>query len=155
MFVRFRQRGARLHVTLVANRREAGRVRQRHVASLGVLRPTGIMAAWVSPYERGRIWQNLFKAADELSLDIGVIARFAAAIEAQAPFPGEGEAAEFLTTLSLANDLVMRWPEICKRHLALEPAGPLWANAPTFARTGRAQTGGKSCSRCAGANFGR
>lgn len=119
MFVRFRRRGRRLHATLVANRREAGRVHQRHVASLGVLEPTFGMGAWVSPYKRGRIWQNLFETADELHLDLDVTARLALAIEAQAPFPTPEEAAHFLAILSGANDLVRSWTGICERQRAL------------------------------------
>jgi hypothetical protein len=47
-------------------------------------------------------------------------------------------------------------------RLALQPgqacfrtAGRLGADAPTSTRTSRGQKGGKSCLRCAGANFGR
>jgi hypothetical protein len=77
------------------------------------------MAAWVSPYRRGRIWQNLFEMADELNLDLDATARLARVIETRAPFPAPAEAAEFLTLLSGANDLVKSWPGICERQRAL------------------------------------
>jgi hypothetical protein len=112
MFVRFRRRGRRLHATLVANRREAGRVRQRHVASLGVVR----YDTWLEPYYRGRIWDNLFEMADELGLGLNETARLARSVEARAPFPTPGEADSFRSTALAAT----RWPAICRRWRALQ-----------------------------------
>ena len=118
MFIRFRQRGDCLHFTVVANRREGGRVRQRHVASLGRLRDireTARMAAWVEPFQRASIWDGLFSAADDLNLDLATVARLAAAIETRAPFPSESEIA-----LAAESDLARRWPTIIERRSALD-----------------------------------
>jgi hypothetical protein len=120
MFVRFRRRGARLHATLVANQREAGRVRQRHVASLGVLRDTFGMAAWVSPYQRGRMWQNFFEEADRLGLDLDATRALARVLQEQAPFPTPAAADHFYGKRENRDTVLCpHWPEICKRQLAL------------------------------------
>jgi len=118
MFIRFRQRGGCLHFTIVANRREGGRVRQRHIASLGRLRNPYIvarMASWVEPFGRASIWDGLFWAADDLHLDLATVTQLAAAIETRAPFPSESEVA-----LVAGSDLARRWPKIIERRSALD-----------------------------------
>jgi hypothetical protein len=117
MFIRFRQRGGRLHFTIAESRREGGRVRQRHVATIGRLRPPYLvarMSSWVEPFGRASIWDGLFWAADEFNLDLATVARLAVAIETRAPFPSANEVG-----LAAGSDLNSRWPEICRRHAAL------------------------------------
>ena len=115
MFIRFRQRGDRLHFTIVANHREGSRVRQRHVPALGRLKDTTGTATWVEPFGRASIWDGLFWAADDLNLDLVTVARLASSIETRAPFPSESEVA-----LAAGSDLARRWPKICKRRSALD-----------------------------------
>lgn len=121
MFIRFRRRGSRLHVVLLVNSREDGRVRQRHVASLGRLRDTRwrAMAAWVEPYERGSIWQHLFEAADEHRIEREVLVQLTQALEARVSFPSPSEIAELLRSLGPTNILGKQWPEICARRSSL------------------------------------
>jgi hypothetical protein len=53
MFVRFRERGHRLHCSLVETRRADGRVRQEHIGSLGST------AAAPSVRDRLEFWERL------------------------------------------------------------------------------------------------
>ena len=62
MFVRFRQTASRLRASLVETRSVAGKVRNEHVASLGLIRQP--MAA----ADRVAYWQALFPRLDRLRL---------------------------------------------------------------------------------------
>jgi hypothetical protein len=83
MFVRFREAGHRLQVSLAETRRLDGRVRQDHVASLGSIRippmPTDRLAYWTRLHERLATLAN--------RIDQDAYGAILAAIHARIPMP--------------------------------------------------------------------
>ncbi len=81
MFVRFRQSDRRLQASLVEARREGGRVRQTHVASLGSI-PLALSVG-----DRMAFWISLHQRLDRLDNRLDAAARFAilAAVHARVP----------------------------------------------------------------------
>ncbi len=106
MFIRYRVRKGRLHVSFVATSRDkSGRVRHRHLAALGVVRNRSDVAPWVSPYERANVWWKLFNIADDLHLDAALLLKLLNNLQARVPFPSDQEFAAVIDTLSRANAL--------------------------------------------------
>jgi hypothetical protein len=83
MFVRFRQSPRRLQLSLVETRREGGKVRHEHVASLGAV------ATPLSVAGRVELWQGLHQRLDRLSnrLDGETQAKILGAVHARVPMP--------------------------------------------------------------------
>jgi hypothetical protein len=83
MFVRFRPSPRRLQLSLVETRREAGKVRHEHVASLGVV-PSPLTVAGRVEY-----WQDLHQRLGRLSnrLDDETKAKILGAVHARVPMP--------------------------------------------------------------------
>jgi hypothetical protein len=83
MFVRFRETPRRLQQSLVETRREGGKVRHEHVASLGAI-PTPLTVAGRVEY-----WQSLHQRLARLSnrLDGEIQAKILGAVHARVPMP--------------------------------------------------------------------
>jgi hypothetical protein len=83
MFVRFRQSPRRLQLSLVETRREGGKVRHEHVASLGAV-PTPLTVA-----ARVAFWQSLHQRLARLSnrLDGAMHAKILGDVHARVPMP--------------------------------------------------------------------
>jgi hypothetical protein len=83
MFVRFRQSLRRLQLSLVETRREGGKVRHEHVASLGAI-PTPLTVAG-----RVEFWQRLHQRLGRLSnrLDGEMQTKILGAVHARVPMP--------------------------------------------------------------------
>lgn len=83
MFVRFRPSQHRLQLSLVETRRENGKVRHEHVASLGAI-PSPLTVAGRVEY-----WQDLHRRLGRLSnrLDSETQAKILAAVHARVPMP--------------------------------------------------------------------
>jgi hypothetical protein len=81
MFIRFRQSRSRLQVSVATTRRQAGKVRQEHVASLGVARLP------LSPEIRVEFWEKLHPRLTRLGnrLDDATRAKVMAAIHTRIP----------------------------------------------------------------------
>jgi hypothetical protein len=81
MFVRFRQAGDRLQMSLIATSRGTGRVRHEHVAALGAI----VMPP--APADRLAFWQRLHERLAKLSnrVDDATQAKVLAAIHARVP----------------------------------------------------------------------
>jgi hypothetical protein len=87
MFVRFRQPGRHLQVSIVATRRAAGRVVYEHVAGLGSVPGS------LSPTDRIAFWTKLHQRLDGLSHRINASQRDAVltAVDARIPMPTPDE----------------------------------------------------------------
>jgi hypothetical protein len=87
MFVRFHQTSRRLHISLVETRREPGKVRHEHIASLGSIRQP--------PEIGGRVefWQRLFERLGRLGNRLDGTRQMAilAAVDARVPLPTQEE----------------------------------------------------------------
>jgi hypothetical protein len=83
MFVRFRSSPRRLQLSLVETRREGGKVRHEHVASLGAI-TTPLTVA-----DRVEYWQNLHQRLGRLAnrLDGETQAKILGAVHARVPMP--------------------------------------------------------------------
>jgi hypothetical protein len=82
MFVRFRHTANRLATSLVETRRQEGRVRHQHVASLGSIQIEPTIA------ERVAFWQRIFERLDALGNRIGPEAdKIIAALHGRVPIP--------------------------------------------------------------------
>ena len=83
MFVRFRQSPRRLQLSLVETRRQGGKVRHEHVASLGAI-PSLLTVAGRVEY-----WQDLHQRLGRLSnrLDSETQAKILGAVHARVPMP--------------------------------------------------------------------
>src|SRR5215210_5141444 len=89
MFVRFRQAGSRLQVSLVATSREGGRVKHEHVAGLGTIETEPSIEA------RLAFWSHLHARLAKLSnrLSAEEQAKILGAIHARVPMVTPDEAA--------------------------------------------------------------
>jgi hypothetical protein len=87
MFVRFRNHGARLNVTLVRTRRVAGKVRSEHVAALGSVPLDG--ADRFAVRDRTELWRRLHVNVANLPPENQ--GRLMAAVHARVPLPTEEE----------------------------------------------------------------
>jgi hypothetical protein len=83
MFVRFRQGARRLQLSLVETRRDGGKVRHEHVASLGAIATPLTVAG------RIELWQGLHQRLGRLSnrLDDETRAKILGAVHARIPMP--------------------------------------------------------------------
>jgi hypothetical protein len=83
MFVRFRQSARRLQLSLVETRRDGGKVRHEHIASLGAV-PVSAQVA-----DRVEFWRRLFERLWRLSnrLDDALQAKILGAVHARVPMP--------------------------------------------------------------------
>jgi hypothetical protein len=83
MFVRFRQSAQRLQLSLVETRREGGKVRHEHVASLGTAATPLTIAARVD------FWTRLHQRLGRLSnrVDAAMQAKVLGAVHARVPMP--------------------------------------------------------------------
>jgi hypothetical protein len=91
MFVRFRQHGSRLYVSLVRARRVDGKPRQEQVAALGGV-PVGAdpgRRPYVATRERVALWQCLHQSIADLPAEEQ--GRLMAAVHARVPLPTEEE----------------------------------------------------------------
>jgi hypothetical protein len=88
MFVRFRQRGTQLSVSLAECRRLNGTVRQRHVASLGTVSlDPDARFPWVPVWQRRAVWQELHAQIDHLKIDSAKATTLMAALQARVRYP--------------------------------------------------------------------
>lgn len=87
MFVRFRQSARRLQLSLVETRREGGKVRHEHVASLGALPITATLR------DRAEFWHRLFERLERLAnrLDVEMRTKIVDAVLARVPMPTQDE----------------------------------------------------------------
>jgi hypothetical protein len=83
MFIRFRENGSRLYVSLVRSRRVDGKVRSEHVAALGSVVPGGDLLAAV--HDRAALWQRLHENIADLSASDQ--SRLMEAMHARIPIP--------------------------------------------------------------------
>lgn len=83
MFVRFRETPRRLQLSLVETRREGGKVRHEHVASLGAIATPQTVA------DRVEYWQDLHQRLGRLSnrLDGETQAKILGAVHSRVPMP--------------------------------------------------------------------
>lgn len=83
MFVRFRQASRRLQLSLVETRRESGKVRHEHVASLGAI------ATPLTVSDRVEFWTRLHQRLDRLSnrLDSEIQTKIFGTVHARVPMP--------------------------------------------------------------------
>jgi hypothetical protein len=89
MFVRFRETNSSLQISIVETRRENGRVRRDHVASLGSI------AAPASIADRVKFWTGLHERLERLSNRLGPdAAKITAAIHERLPMPTPDEQRE-------------------------------------------------------------
>jgi hypothetical protein len=89
MFVRFRSSARRLQLSLVETRREGGRVRHEHVASLGAI------VASLAVADRVEFWTRLHQRLMRLSnrLDAELQAKILGDVHARVPMPTQDEIA--------------------------------------------------------------
>jgi hypothetical protein len=83
MFVRFRQSRLRLQLSLIETRREGGKVRHEHIASLGAITASPTVA------NRVEYWQDLHQRLGRLAnrLDGEMQAKILATVHARVPMP--------------------------------------------------------------------
>jgi hypothetical protein len=89
MFVRFKTRGHRLHVTLGQTARLHGKVRQKHIASIGSVatNPDPVTAI----RDRLRLWQALHAQLGALKLEPQALHKLMTAVHARLPMPSPEE----------------------------------------------------------------
>jgi hypothetical protein len=90
MFVLFRTRRRRIYVTLAETAREAGKVRQRHVASIGSIAIGADEATAV--HDRVRLWRELHPRLTALKLDPEDSGKIMAAVHRVIPMPSAEQA---------------------------------------------------------------
>jgi hypothetical protein len=104
MFVRFRQTPHRLQLSLVETRREGGKVRHEHIASLGAI-ITPLTVA-----DRVAFWTSLHQRLDRLSnrLDGEGQAKILAAVHARVPMPTVDETRQLQLDVAKQHETVWR-----------------------------------------------
>jgi hypothetical protein len=90
MFVLFRTRRRRIYVTLAETVRAAGKVRQRHVASIGSIAIGADEATTV--HDRVRLWQAVHPRLATLKLDPEASGKIMTAIHRVIPMPSPEQA---------------------------------------------------------------
>jgi hypothetical protein len=110
MFVRFRQSGDRLQVSLVETRRVDGRVRHQHVASLGSLPSRPSVA------DRIEFWAKLHDRLAKLSNRIGDPGKILGQVHARIPIATIDEQRRL--QLDNANEDLRHWSALQGMHAA-------------------------------------
>jgi hypothetical protein len=156
MFVRFRPSPRRLQLSLVETRREAGKVRHEHVASLGAV-PSPLTVAGRVEY-----WQDLHQRLGRLSnrLDDETKAKILGAVHARIPMPAVDEIHALNLDEAKQHEAAWRMRHVNtdsiveENKLRLKAAARSIADGEPLARLIRCDTGWQA-SRCVGATRAR
>jgi hypothetical protein len=112
MFARFQERKSRLNVSLIANRRIGGKVKQEHIAALGSIDAGHLLpGSEMSVRNRAAFWDGVNERLSNLANRIGPdAAKIRDAIAARIPIPTADELAAIPEWE--ANEELERWKSI-------------------------------------------